>query len=150
MNIQSDWKVMQTIPDTCSICQKINYIEIKKKQKKRCYIKCWKCPLHSVMHAITVFLMSDATRWRVSACFLYHRNGSPDEILSIFLAQENQEMYPKTQSGKLSKNEMPSSVQQWTLVAFVKKTSLHIDCLKTTDGLARAGYNMTWPAWALV
>jgi hypothetical protein len=34
--------------------------------------------------------------------------------------------------------------------ALVKKTSLHFDCLKTIDGLVRAGYNMTWPAWALV
>jgi hypothetical protein len=32
----------------------------------------------------------------------------------------------------------------------VKKTSLHLDCLKTSDGLAQGGYNMTWPAWAVV
>jgi hypothetical protein len=57
---------------------------------------------------------------------------------------------PKTHSGKLSKNEMPRSVRQWTLVALLKKTSLHFDCWKTTDGLARAGYNMTWSSWALV
>jgi hypothetical protein len=44
--------------------------------------------------------------------FLCHGNGSPDEILQICLAQENREMYPKTHSGKLSKNEMPSSVRQ--------------------------------------
>jgi hypothetical protein len=31
-----------------------------------------------------------------------------------------------------------------------KKTSLHFDCLKTTDGLAQEGYNMMRPAWALV
>jgi hypothetical protein len=29
--IQEDQKVTQPIPDTCSICQKINYIEIKNK-----------------------------------------------------------------------------------------------------------------------
>jgi hypothetical protein len=81
--------------------------------------------------------------------FCSNRNGSPDEILSICLAQENQEMYPWTHSGKLSKNEMPGSVRQWTLIALVKKTSLHFDCRKTTDGLARAGYNVTWPVWAL-
>jgi hypothetical protein len=51
--------------------------------------------------------------------FLSHENGSPDEILSIYLAQENREMYPKTCSGKLSKNEIPSSVWQWALVALV-------------------------------
>jgi hypothetical protein len=45
---------------------------------------------------------------------------------------------------------MPGSVRQWTLVALVRKTSLQFDCWKTTVGLARAGYNMTWPAWALV
>jgi hypothetical protein len=45
---------------------------------------------------------------------------------------------------------MPGSVRQWTLVSLVKKTSVHFDCWKTTDRPARAGYNMTWPAWALV
>jgi hypothetical protein len=33
---------------------------------KQCCIKCWKCP-RSPMHAFTLFLMSDATWWRVSA-----------------------------------------------------------------------------------
>jgi hypothetical protein len=33
--------------------------------------------------------------------FLCHGNGSPDEILSICLAQENREIYPSTHSGKL-------------------------------------------------
>jgi hypothetical protein len=32
----------------------------------------------------------------------------------------------------------------------VKKTSLHSDCLQTPDGLGRAGYSITWPAWAVV
>jgi hypothetical protein len=36
-------------------------------QKKKCYIKCWKCPPLSAMQAFTFFLMSDATRWRLSA-----------------------------------------------------------------------------------
>jgi hypothetical protein len=48
--------------------------------------------------------------------FLCHGNGSPDEIFSICLVQENQEVYPWTHSGKLSKKEMPDSVWQWTLV----------------------------------
>jgi hypothetical protein len=51
---------------------------------------------------------------------------------------------------KLSKNEVPRSVRKWTLFALVKKTSLHLDCLKTVDRLARAGYSMTWPACVLV
>jgi hypothetical protein len=36
------------------------------------------------------------------------------------------------------------SVLQRALVAVVKKTSLHFDCLKTADRLAQAGYSMTW------
>jgi hypothetical protein len=82
--------------------------------------------------------------------FLCHGNGSPEEILSICLAQENWQMYPWTHPGKLSKKEMPGSVRQWTLVALEKKASLHLDFWKETDALPRAGYNMTWPAWALV
>jgi hypothetical protein len=42
----------------------------------------------------------------------------------------------KTHSGKWSRNKMTDSFQQWTLTALVIKTSLYIDCLKTTDGLA--------------
>jgi hypothetical protein len=99
-----------------------------------------KFPPHSAMHTFTIYLIFNATRWRVPAVT---GNGSPYEILPIYLAQENQEMYPKTHSGKLSKNKMPGSVQQWILVALVKNTSLHFDCLKTTDGLAWAGYKIT-------
>jgi hypothetical protein len=53
--------------------------------------------------------------------FPCHGNGSPDEILSNCFAQEIREMYPYTHSGKLSKNEMSGSVQQWTLVALIKR-----------------------------
>jgi hypothetical protein len=35
-NVLDDQNVTQTIPNTCSICQKINYIEIRK-QKKTLY-----------------------------------------------------------------------------------------------------------------
>jgi hypothetical protein len=129
MYVQGDRKFTQHIPDTCSIYQKINSIEIRKQKQRRS-----KVDRNGFCHA----------------CFLCHGNGSPDEILSICLAKENREMYPLTHSGKLSKNEMPCSVRQWTLVALVKKISLHFDCLMTTDGLARAGYKMAWPAWALV
>jgi hypothetical protein len=34
--IQSDRKFTQPIPDTCSVCQKINYIGIR--TQKQCYI----------------------------------------------------------------------------------------------------------------
>jgi hypothetical protein len=66
-------------------------------------------------------------------------HGSPDEILSICLAQESREICPWTHSGKISNKELPGSVRQWALVATVKKTSLHFDCLKTTDELAPVG-----------
>jgi hypothetical protein len=49
--------------------------------------------------------------------------------------------------GKLSKNEMPGSVGQWTLVVHVKKTSLHFNSWKTTDRLVQADY-MMWPVRA--
>jgi hypothetical protein len=35
--IQSDQKVMQLIPKTCCICQKINYTEIRIQKKKMLY-----------------------------------------------------------------------------------------------------------------
>jgi hypothetical protein len=87
-NEYTDWlKNHATIPDTYSICQKINYIEIK----KQCYIN-----VHRVkrcMHS----LFSSCLMQRNDFCpahFLCHRNGSPGKILLICLAQENQKMYP--------------------------------------------------------
>jgi hypothetical protein len=115
-------------------------------QKKKRYIKCWKCPLRSAMHAFTLFLMLDANRWRVPVS---RKRFTRRDIVDLFGTGESGNV-SLTHSGKLSKNEMPGSVRQWTLFALVKKTSLPFDCWKTTDGLARAGYNMTWPAWALV
>jgi hypothetical protein len=53
--------------------------------------------------------------------FLCHRYDTQDEILSMYLAQENREMYSYTHSGKLSRNEMPGSVRHGTLVSFVKR-----------------------------
>jgi hypothetical protein len=41
--------------------------------------------------------------------FLCHGNSSLDKIL-ICLAQENWDMHPKTDSGKLNKNEMLGTV----------------------------------------
>jgi hypothetical protein len=88
--------------------------------------------------------MYDATRWTVSAAT---GNGSPDEILSNWLAQEDGVMYAETHYGKWSINEMPSSVRQRTLAARVKKSSLYFDYLKTTDEMAPVGYDMKWPPW---
>jgi hypothetical protein len=61
--IQSDLKVTQPIPDTCSICQKINYIEVRK--QTNVILSVWKCPPRSAMNVFTLFLMFDATRWIV-------------------------------------------------------------------------------------
>jgi hypothetical protein len=109
--------------------------------------KFWKCPPRSAMHAFNLFPMFDATRWRVPVS--WKRFTRPRYCRFVWNRRIGK-CIPKTRPGKLSKNEMPGSVRQWTLVALVKKTSLHLDCWKTADGLARAGYNMTWPAWALV
>jgi hypothetical protein len=45
--------------------KKINYTEIRK--QKTTFIKCCKCLPRSAMHAFNLFLVFDATRWRVSA-----------------------------------------------------------------------------------
>jgi hypothetical protein len=77
--LQGDRKVTQPIPDTCSICQKINYIEIRK-QKRMLYLVL-EMPtafsdayIHSFPHVLCSLLKS----------FCSDGNGSPDEILSIF------------------------------------------------------------------
>jgi hypothetical protein len=57
--IRDHQKVKQPIPGTCYVCQKINYIKMRK--KRRCFIKCRKRPSRSVMHEFTLFPMSDAT-----------------------------------------------------------------------------------------
>jgi hypothetical protein len=95
------------------------------------------------MHAFTRFLMFDVTQWRLPVSWKWFTRW---DIVNLFGTGElgNVSLNP------LNKNEVPGSVWQWTLVALVKKTSLHFDCWKTTDGLVWAGYNMTWPAWALV
>jgi hypothetical protein len=55
--MQGGRKVTQRIPDRYSICQKINYIDIR---KEKFYINRWKCSPRSGTHAYAVFLMSDA------------------------------------------------------------------------------------------
>jgi hypothetical protein len=62
-------------------------IQMKRENKKQCYIKCWKCPTRSAMHEFTLFLME------LGEEFLCHE-GSPDEALSICLAQESRETCP--------------------------------------------------------
>jgi hypothetical protein len=86
---QGDRKVMQPIPDTCSICQKINYTEIRKQ----------KTMLYQVLEMSTAFSNAWIHSFPHVWCnplksFCSDGNSSPDKILSICLAQENQEMYP--------------------------------------------------------
>jgi hypothetical protein len=88
--IYTGWSKSHATHSWNMFCSSKNKLHWNQETKKR-YIKCWKCPPCSAMHAFTLFLMFDATQWRVSAVT---GNSSPDEISSIYLAQENWEMYP--------------------------------------------------------
>jgi hypothetical protein len=135
---------------TCFICQKINYIEIRKQKKNNVILSVGNVHhIQQSMHSLFSSCLMQLNGFCL-AHFPCHGNSSPDEILLICLAQEIWEMYPWTNSGNLSKNEMPGNVWHWTLIALVKKTSLHFECLKKTDRLALAGYNMMWSMWILV
>jgi hypothetical protein len=85
-DIQYDRKVTQPILDTRSIFQKIKYIEIRKK----------KTMLYKMLEMPAAFNDSSFPHvWCTSVkSFCSDQNSSPDEILSICLAQENREMYP--------------------------------------------------------
>jgi hypothetical protein len=99
------------------------------------------------MHAFTLFLMFDVTRWRVPVS---RKRFTRRDIVDLFGTGESENVSPNS-SGKLSKNEMPGNVRQWTFVALVKNTSLHFDCWKTTDGLVRAGCKaLVYPQWCFV
>jgi hypothetical protein len=65
----------------------MNYVEIIKQNNCIKYSKCLPC---SAMQAFTPSIMFYATGEQ----FYCPGNGSPDEILSICLAQKNREMYP--------------------------------------------------------
>jgi hypothetical protein len=137
--IQGERKATQPIPDTCSIFQKINYIEIRKKSN----VILSAGNVHRVQRCMHSLFSSSLMQ--TGKEFPCQGNGSPDEILSMCLAQEKRKMYPETHSGKLSKNEMSGSVRQWTLVAFMKKTSLHFDCWKDNwrTGASRIQHDVT-------
>jgi hypothetical protein len=88
IDFQDDRKVTQPIPDTCSICQKINYTNHKTKNNVILNVE----NVHRVQRRMHSLFSS--CLMQPSEEFLCHRNGSPDDILSICLAQENREMYP--------------------------------------------------------
>jgi hypothetical protein len=109
------------------------------------FLKCWKYPSLSVMYAFTLFLVFDATRWRVSVS---QKRFTRRDIVDLFGTGE---------SGNVFLNSF-WQVRTRCQVVFDNEHSLHLwkryPCTstvwKTTDGLARAGCNMTWPAWTLV
>jgi hypothetical protein len=80
VDIQSDKKVTQPILDSCSIKKK-HYIEIRKNV------------VLSVGNVRRTHLLFSCLM-QPGEEFPCHGNGSPDEILSLCLVQENREMYP--------------------------------------------------------
>jgi hypothetical protein len=95
--MQGDRKVMEHIPDTCSICQKINYFRrIFQSEEKVFSVTFVESVTKSDGYRPNYRHLTPKADWNCfcPARFLCHGNGLPDEILSICLAQENQEMYP--------------------------------------------------------
>jgi hypothetical protein len=102
--LQSDRTVTGSIPDTCSICQKI----LNKKTKN-----------NIILSVETIHSVQRCMNYPVSSClmqagehFMCHGSGSQDGILPNCLAQESREIYPSTHSGKLCKNEIAVVFQQ--------------------------------------
>jgi hypothetical protein len=87
-NSQGDQKFKQPISDKLYLSN--NKLHCNQKRKIM-LIKCLKCSPHSAMQAFIFYLKLDM---KPGEDFLCHRNGSPHEILSICLVQENREMYP--------------------------------------------------------
>jgi hypothetical protein len=87
--IQGDRKVTQPIPNTCSVCEQINYTAIRKqisvKKSAGNVHRVQRC-MHSLFPSCLIQPVEE---------FLCLGNDSPDEILLLIcLAQENREMYP--------------------------------------------------------
>jgi hypothetical protein len=127
---------------------KIFYLSKKLKSwnKGLCYIKCW-----NVHHV----------QWCMLSLFS-SRLMQPDKKLpqwqERFIRRDfdgfcrNSKIgkcVPRLILGKLNKNEVACNFRRWTISALVKNASLHIDCWRTTDGLAREGIIMTGTAWSL-
>lgn len=81
--LQDDLKVTQPILKTCSVCQEVNFMKLENKTN---YILC-------CIQRHTNLLFSSCLMQTIEA-FLCHGNGSPDEIFSICLSNENREMHP--------------------------------------------------------
>jgi hypothetical protein len=132
-------------------CRKINYTEIRK-QKSNVTSKCCKCRSRSAMQAFTVFLVSDATRRRVPVplkgfsrrdtgrrridkctpnsfwCCTMHDFKLSGRLISTQFSRANSHVSYLKINKLASKNKVPGSVLQRTLVALVRETSLRFGC----------------------
>jgi hypothetical protein len=140
--IRSDGQVTLPIPDTCSICQKQITLKSERKNKNLLLsvgniLRVQRC-MHSLFPSYLMQPAEEIRKWPEAVCQATN--------VDFFGTRESFNVFQNW--FWQVKYKMSGSVRLWKL--FVKKTSLHINCLKTTDGLARAGYNVTWPAWALV
>jgi hypothetical protein len=137
-HVQGDWKVTQPIPDTCSFCQKLNCIKIRKQKA----VFCWALEMSVAFNdaCIHSFVWSNLVK---SSCI------SETACQTAYCRIVWHRIIVKCVLAKVSQNEMPDSVWYWKFVAPVKESSLHISCWKSADRLALTGYSMTWPAWAL-
>jgi hypothetical protein len=78
--IQDGRKVMRPIPDSRSICQKINYIEIRKQKTMLCKV----LEISAAFSDACIHPFPHVVRNQME--LLCHGNGSPDVILCISLA----------------------------------------------------------------
>jgi hypothetical protein len=69
------WSKIHTIYSWYMVYLPKNKLHWNHKIKLQRYVKCWKCPMSSVMRAFTLFLSFHATQWSVSVVF---GNSSPD------------------------------------------------------------------------
>jgi hypothetical protein len=99
-------------------------------------------------------------------CIVTNTEGRPERFLTCtlpvsrkrFTRRDTVDLFGTGKSGNVPLNIFrQSKVRTRCKVVFdsehslhLWKTSLHFDYWKTTDGLAQAGYNMTWHAWALI
>jgi hypothetical protein len=123
----------------------LKYIPLKS-EKKPCSVKCWKCPPRSVLQAFTPCLVYDATRWTFPVS---RKRFTRQDTVGLFGTgqQVNVPLNSLLQAKQERDARQRSAVESRCTV---KKTSFCLHRLKTADGLAPAGYSMTWPVWAVV
>jgi hypothetical protein len=113
---------------------------------KKILCTCWKRPPCSVMHAFTLFLMCVASRWRVHVS---RKRFTRRDIVGLFcIGEERNVTMNWFWQVKYERDARWCSTVNTRCTC--EKDILALDCLKTTDGLTRAGCSMTWPVWAFV